>query len=81
MRRTPPRRSADFQSAVSQNFILHRVGILKVSWFVERPAGCNPAIQQIDNLRYADFAPRPALLHCQSSRAAHSRAFTGFSRT
>jgi len=45
-------RSADFQSAVSQNCILR---ISPQSWHARhfhRPAECNSAIQQIANLRY-----------------------------
>jgi hypothetical protein len=49
-------RSADFQSAVSQNCILLRVGSLAAAVTIQRPADYKSAIQQIENLRYAGAA-------------------------
>jgi hypothetical protein len=69
------KRSADLQSAVSQNCILRSVASSNAFEKSERSAEFNSAIQQITNLRY--FASRNALLHFQFSGAEHSRAFTG----
>ena len=48
----PTGRSADFQSAVSQNSILQREGGFGAPARVQRPADYKSAIQQIGNLRY-----------------------------
>jgi hypothetical protein len=45
-------RSADFQSAVSQVCNLHAARFSNAHRAAERAAGCNPAIQQVTNLRY-----------------------------
>jgi hypothetical protein len=47
-----PQRSADFQSAVSQNCILQSRRRLEAAASVRRPADYKSAIQQIENLRY-----------------------------
>src|SRR5947207_3299268 len=49
-------RSADFQSAVSQNCILPAVGYRAACSCSRCPADCKSAIQQIENLRYSRFA-------------------------
>jgi hypothetical protein len=46
-----------------------------------RGAELHSAVSQICNLRYEVFAPCQALLHFQSSGAAHSRTFTGLFTT
>ena len=51
------RRSADFQSAVSQNCILLRVGRVPPRAPILRAADYKSAIQQIGNLRYAFGGP------------------------
>jgi hypothetical protein len=67
-------RSADFQSAVSQVFNLHAVRSPNVYRAAERAAGCNPSIQQIENLRYEcnpdelDAAGRIVALSLQENR-------------
>jgi hypothetical protein len=48
----PAGRSADFQSAVSQNSILQNRGRFGAPGRVQRPADYISAIQQIGNLRY-----------------------------
>ena len=72
-------RSADLQSAVSQICNLRSVGRFGALRSLPRPAECNSAIQQIENLRYdpADAQPFHALLHGQSSGVAHNPAVTG----
>src|SRR4051812_15178061 len=50
----PRMRSADFQSAVSQNSILQDARQANASGKVERSADCKSAIRQIENLRYED---------------------------
>src|SRR5687767_4925350 len=45
-------RSADFQSAVSQNCILRAVPTRLSLACIERPADCKSALQEIANLRY-----------------------------
>src|SRR5437667_12671002 len=52
-RRTARGRSADFQSAVSQNCILLAEHSFQRAENFRRPADCKSAIQQIKNLRYA----------------------------
>ena len=72
------RRSAELHSAVSQICNLQGVKIFQRPLDGARPAECNSAIRQIENLRYvAGASPRQALLHFQSSGAAHSFAFNG----
>src|SRR6266540_1521518 len=79
--------SAELHSAVSQIFNLQRVGRFQRSWRNSRPAECNSAIQQIENLRYenvrydADGLSCHALLHFQSVIARHKRALTGLFTT
>ena len=46
-------RSADFQSAVSQNFILRSAASSRAFEPIRSPAERNPAIHQIENLRYS----------------------------
>ncbi len=46
-------RSADFQSAVSQNCILPSADKFERLGIIQRSAECNSAIQQIENLRYS----------------------------
>src|SRR6266487_2611798 len=75
------RRSAELHSAVSQICNLRRSRNPKAVGKIARLAECNSAIQQIENLRYNGFASRHALLHFQSSGAAHKRAFTGLFTT
>ncbi len=75
---TRSERSAELHSAVSQIFNLRCCRNAKAVRVAGRFAGCNPAIRQIENLRYD---ARQALLHFQSSGAAHSRAFTGLFTT
>jgi len=53
-------RSADFQSAVPQNYILQVVRIEPRPRCLQHFADCKSAIQQIENLRYEDFG----LSHC-----------------
>ena len=69
-------RSAELHSAVSPNCIRQGVRLFRKLAPSPRAAECNSAIRQIGNLRYF-FSPRQALLHLQSSGAAHNRAFTG----
>jgi hypothetical protein len=45
-------RSADLQSAVSQNYILQALDNPKSAGVMRRAADCKSAIQQIANLRY-----------------------------
>jgi len=45
-------RSAELHSAVSQNCILQRFGLIESEGIVCRAADCKSAIQQIENLRY-----------------------------
>ena len=73
------RSSAELNSAVSQICNLRRRRLAKALRNGERSAECNSAIRQIENLRY--FGARQALLHCQSSGAAHRPAFTGLFTT
>ena len=74
-------RSAELHSAVSQNCILRPVRRFHSLTNSERSAD-RKSIQQIENLRYfAGASPRHVLLHFQSSRVGHSRAFTGLSKT
>jgi hypothetical protein len=73
-------RSAELHSAVSRIFNPQRVEKSEVCRVVERSAECNSAMRQIKNLRYV-AVPRQALLHCQSTGAAHSPAFTGLFTT
>jgi hypothetical protein len=78
--------SAELHSAVSQICNLRSRWLAKANWNIRRAAECNSAIQQIKNLRYdawrdVAFASRQALLHFQSSGAAHRRAFTGLLTT
>jgi hypothetical protein len=61
-------RNADFQSAVSQNFILRRAQRFEALATVRRPADCKSAIQQIANLRYPLGAVPPAGVRHQSLR-------------
>ena len=68
--------SAELHSAVSPNCIRQGVRLVRKLAPSPRAAECNSAIRQIGNLRYF-FSPRQALLHFQSSGAAHNRAFTG----
>jgi hypothetical protein len=75
------RRSADFQSAVSQICNLQTVRRGEDSPLILSAADYKSAIQQIENLRYGDCPSRQALLHRQFSGAAHKRAFTGFFNT
>ncbi|SRR6266487_50191 len=76
------KRSAELYSAVSQICNLPLSRNPQVAGKVGRSAECNSAIQQIENLRYfAGASPRQALLHFQSSGAAHRRAFTGLFTT
>jgi hypothetical protein len=51
-------RSADFQSAVSQNCILRSVRKVDTSVSVQSPADYKSAIRQIENLRYQRGSPR-----------------------
>ena len=70
--------SAELYSAVSQicNLRGGRKFPRLLTWL--RSAECNPAIQQIENLRYgAGVFSRQALLHFQSPGARQRRAFTG----
>ena len=48
----PAGRSADFQSAVSQNCILLSAARFEAAGVVPSPVDCKSAIQQIENLRY-----------------------------
>lgn len=81
-RRRARRRSAELHSAVSQICNLRSVDIAGAVGVFGRPAEYNSAIRQIENLRYfAGTFPRQALLHFQSSGAAHNRAFTGLFST
>ncbi len=72
------RRSAELHSAVSQNCILQgSAGIRSPRTFASL-AECNSAIRQTTSLRYdVGACPIQALLHFQSSGAAHRPAFTG----
>src|SRR5437870_2998342 len=74
-------RSADLQSAVSQIFNLLNAGNVRTLRQTLPAAECNSAIQQITNLRYFLCGSREALLHCQPSGVAQSRAFTGLLTT
>jgi 4-hydroxy-3-methylbut-2-en-1-yl diphosphate synthase IspG/GcpE len=74
-------RSAELHSAVSQICNLRRWRNTKAVRAAGRFAECNSAIRQIKNLRYEVLVPRHALLHFQSSGAAHSRALTGLFTT
>src|SRR2546422_2294036 len=49
-------RNADFQSAVSPNFIRQGVGICEALLSDRRPADCKSAIQQSATLRYSAAA-------------------------
>jgi hypothetical protein len=64
-----PRRSAELHSAVSQICNLLRAGRKLTPRFVQHPAECNSAIQQIENLRYNCLGPRrSAELHSAVSQ-------------
>ena len=51
--------SADFQSAVSQDCILRSSSSIECAGILRRAADYKSAIQQINNLRYADAGARP----------------------
>ncbi len=71
-------RSAELHSAVSQNCILQRSAEGEALRAFERLAEWNSAIRQTTSLRYdVGACPIQALLHFQSSGAAHRPAFTG----
>ena len=74
-------RNAELHSAVSQIWNLLRVRIIGSLRHALRPADFKSAIQQIENLRYAELGSRQALLHLQSSAKAHRCAFTGLLTT